>query len=259
MHYKKSGFPEEGELVLCTVTNIQYHSVFAKLDEYDKSGMIHISEVSPGRIRNIRDYVKEGKKVVCKVLRINLANGHIDLSLRRVTEGLRREKMDRLKQEMKAEKLVEELAGELKQEMAALYLKIAKPLLDKYEYLFQAFEDVVENEASLERAGLEKGLAEPLERLIKAKLKPKSVTVSGDLFVQSYEEAGLDAVKRVLFAAKGAAPASDLRYRGAGHWGLRVSGPDYKEAEKLLKDASDAALAAKTKLATVTFTKEEKK
>ena len=68
MLYKKQGYPEEEELVLCTVTNVQHHSVFVNIDEYNLSGMIHISEVSPGRIRNIRDYVKEGKVIVCKVL-----------------------------------------------------------------------------------------------------------------------------------------------------------------------------------------------
>ena len=85
MLLKKEGFPEEDELVMCTVTQVQFHSVFVTLDEYDKGGMIHISEVSPGRIRNIRDFVREGKKIVCKVLRVNEEKGHIDLSLRRVT------------------------------------------------------------------------------------------------------------------------------------------------------------------------------
>ncbi|MEK6869062.1 MAG: S1 RNA-binding domain-containing protein, partial [Nanoarchaeota archaeon] len=49
MLLKKEGFPEEDELVMCTVTKVQFHSVFVTLDEYDKGGMIHISEVSPGR------------------------------------------------------------------------------------------------------------------------------------------------------------------------------------------------------------------
>jgi translation initiation factor 2 subunit 1 len=77
MFYKKEGFPEEDELVICTVAEIQYHSIFVTVDEYDNiSGMIHISEIAPGRIRNIRDYVKEGKVIVCKVLRINTEKGH---------------------------------------------------------------------------------------------------------------------------------------------------------------------------------------
>ena len=105
MLLKKEGFPEEGELVMCTVTNVQYHSVFVRLEEYGKSGMIHISEVSPGRIRNIRDFVKEGKKVICKVLRINLERGHIDLSLRRVSEAQKRNKANDLKKEHKGRRL----------------------------------------------------------------------------------------------------------------------------------------------------------
>ena len=71
MLYKKQGFPEEDELVLCTVNNVQHNSVFVDLDEYNKRGLIHISEIAPGRIRNIRDYVVEGKKIVCKILRID--------------------------------------------------------------------------------------------------------------------------------------------------------------------------------------------
>ncbi|MBW2993050.1 S1 RNA-binding domain-containing protein, partial [Candidatus Woesearchaeota archaeon] len=75
MLYKKSGMPEENSLVLCTITKIYHNSVFASLDEFGKQGMIHISEISPGRIRNIRDFVKEGKKIVCKILRIDRAKG----------------------------------------------------------------------------------------------------------------------------------------------------------------------------------------
>ena len=63
MLYKKSGWPEVHEVVLCTVTRIQYTSVFVTLDEYEMQGMLHISEVSPGRIRNLNDYVKVGKKM----------------------------------------------------------------------------------------------------------------------------------------------------------------------------------------------------
>ena len=107
MLLKKQGFPEESELDLCTVTSVQYHSVFVDIDEYGKSGLIHISEVSPGRIRNIRDFVREGKKVVCKVLRINEEKGYIDLSLRRVNESEKRRKINEIKKEQTAEKVIE--------------------------------------------------------------------------------------------------------------------------------------------------------
>ena len=47
MLLRKTGFPEEGELVLVTITKIYHNTVFANLDEYDRSGLIHISEISP--------------------------------------------------------------------------------------------------------------------------------------------------------------------------------------------------------------------
>ena len=88
MFYKKPGKPEIGELVVCTVRKILPHSVFVSIDEYQNlEGMNHISEISPGRIRNLRDYVIEGKTIVCKVLNIN-QQGNIDLSLRRVGTGI---------------------------------------------------------------------------------------------------------------------------------------------------------------------------
>jgi len=82
MFYKKKDFPEEGEIVLCTVKKILYHSVFVNLDEYEnKEGIIHISEISPGRIRNIRDFVKENKTIVCKVLRTNKEKNQFQICL----------------------------------------------------------------------------------------------------------------------------------------------------------------------------------
>ena len=80
---------EQGDLVICAVDKIIGTVVFVKIEgPYDvKEGTIIFSEIAAGRIRNIRDYVKEGKKIVCKVLDINNEKCYIDLSLRRVSEN----------------------------------------------------------------------------------------------------------------------------------------------------------------------------
>ena len=39
MFLKKQGFPQEGELVLCTVTKVQHTPVFARLDEFENKSM----------------------------------------------------------------------------------------------------------------------------------------------------------------------------------------------------------------------------
>jgi len=54
---------EEGDVVLCTVEKIEGTVVFVNIDGTNKQGTIITSEVAPGRIRNIREYVVPKKKI----------------------------------------------------------------------------------------------------------------------------------------------------------------------------------------------------
>jgi len=76
MLYAIEGYPEEDEIVLCKVTKIFPNSVFVELLEYHKPGMVHISEVSPGRIRNLRDFVSVDRQIICKILSVNKEKGY---------------------------------------------------------------------------------------------------------------------------------------------------------------------------------------
>ncbi|NQV09382.1 translation initiation factor IF-2 subunit alpha [Candidatus Woesearchaeota archaeon] len=243
MFYIKQGFPEEDEFVLCTVTNIQHHSVFVKLKEYDKSGMIHISEVSPGRIRNIRDYVKEGKVVVCKVLRINIERGHIDLSLRRVTEGQKRNKTDEIKHEQKAEKIVEFVAKNLKIDVKKLYDEITEKIFKKYEMLYPCFEEVITNEGLLKELGFKGKLEKELLEVIKQRIKPPEVLIGGKFTLTSFESNGIEIIKDALKRALNVDKENiTISYMGGGNYKIAVKAGDYKTAEKILEDSTKIVL-----------------
>src|SRR3989338_989205 len=198
MFLKKEGFPEEDELVICTVTKVQFHSVFCNLDEYDKGAMIHISEVSPGRIRNIRDFVVEGKKVVCKVLRVDNEKGHIDLSLRRVNEGQKKVKLNEIKMEQRAEKIIEFAAKKLNIDFKKLYSEIYKKVVDKYLSIYLCFEDVVKGNLSLEKLPLDKKTADILTELVKDRMKPSEVFVGGEIRMKTYAPDGVEIIKETL-------------------------------------------------------------
>lgn len=260
MYYKKQGLPEEGDLVFATISNVQYNSVFANIEGYDKQGFIHISEVSPGRIRNIRDFVKEGKMVVCKVIKIDKQKGHIDLSLRRVTEMQKRFKTDERKQEQKAENIIDMLAAQLKEKPQKLYEEISKILLPKYELLQYAFEDLVENNNSLKKQGIPEAYAEKLEKLVKEKIKPKIVTITGTITIKSYEEEGAELVKQTLIKAQKSTQDISLKCLGAGNYLLELTAKDYKEAEQKLKTVLDTIQeeTKNSKLTTHNFKKKEK-
>ncbi len=240
MLVQKKGFPEESELVLCMVTNVQSHSVFVKIEDYGTSGMIHISEVAPGRIRNIRDFVKEGKMVVCKVLRINKERGHIDLSLRRVTEGQRRNKINDIKQQQKAEKIIEFVAKKLKHDPGEVYTQVYEKLSENYDSVFQGFMDVVESNVSLSKLGVKGDLAAELESVIKQRLKPERVQVQGTLVLVSEAPDGVERVKNAIKEAK--KHKVEAKYLAGGSYLITVEGSDYKTAEDDLRKASEAAI-----------------
>jgi translation initiation factor 2 subunit 1 len=243
MLLKKEGFPEEDELVMCTVTKVQFHSVFVQLDEFGKSGMIHISEVSPGRIRNIRDFVKEGKKVVCKVLRINRERGHIDLSLRRVTETQKRNKVNEIKQEQKAEKILEFVSKDLNIDGKKLFSEIIDKVLKKYESLYEFFQAIVVDSSIIKDVTLEPKIEKKLEEAIKSRIKEPGVKIEGVLKLTSFAENGIDVIKEALKKAEEIGKKNiAIKYLGAGSYNVVISAKDYKKAEKLLKETSESSI-----------------
>jgi translation initiation factor 2 subunit 1 len=239
----KKGFPDEDELVMCTITKVQFHSVFANLDEYGKGGMIHISEVSPGRIRNIRDFVKEGKKVVCKVLRINEERGHIDLSLRRVTETQKRSKVDGIKQQQKAEKILEFVAKDMKLDVKKLFEDVTNSISSKYDSLYDFFQQVVANDNVLKDANVDAKIEKKLEEAIKSRIKEVSVNIEGKLKLTSFAVDGVEVVKEALKKAIEVSKEDiSIKYLGAGSYNVVINAKDYKGAEKLLKEMTDKAI-----------------
>jgi len=141
---KQMGYPEPGDLVIATIQTVMDYGVYANLDEYNRRGFLHISEISSARIRNIRDFVRENQKMVLKVLRVDTEKGHVDLSLRRVTKRERIEKIKSWKKERKGEALlytVAERAGLTKEEA---YQKVGAPLEEKFG-LYEGFEKTIKD------------------------------------------------------------------------------------------------------------------
>lgn len=258
MLYKKQGLPEEDELVICTITKIQYNSVFARLDEYGKTGMIHISEISPGRIRNIRDYVKEGKVVVCKVLRIHREREHIDLSLRRVNDMQKRNKIDQIKLEQKCEKIVELTAKELKVDFKELYYNITEKVFTKYPNLQSFFEEVSKGNANLGEFIKDKKEFDILKELITTRMKPAEVEIRGRLNLQSYTPEGINDLKIVLKKNLETNKKIRISYEGGGKYKISVNAEEYKEAEKVMKKVTENIISdIKKKKGIASFIRED--
>lgn len=75
---------EVGAVLEGKVTGITKFGAFVELPE-GKTGMVHISEVAPTYVKEIRDYVTENQTVKVKVLSIG-EDGKISLSMKKAIE-----------------------------------------------------------------------------------------------------------------------------------------------------------------------------
>ncbi|HLC56286.1 MAG TPA: translation initiation factor IF-2 subunit alpha [Candidatus Nanoarchaeia archaeon] len=259
MLYKKQGNPEAGDIVLCTVKKILFHSVFVSLDDYEnKEGMIHISEISPGRIRNIRDFVKEGKKIVCKILKVHEDKNHIDLSLRRVNNSERIEKSNEIKQELKAEKLLETVAKKLNKSVQELYKEVGEKIVQEYGSLNIGFQSIALENTEIKDLKLPKKTEDIFIEIINDKIKPPEVKISSTITIQSNDGNGIEIIKEILLKIK--KDNTEITYIGAPRYKLILTSTDYKTAEKEMLEIKEKFLSlTKQKNCLSTFNRDEKK
>lgn len=237
-------FPEESELVVCTVSKVKNFGAFVLLDEYKmKEGFIHIAEVASGWIKYIRDYVREGQKIVCKVLRVDSAKGHIDLSLKQVNEHQRREKIQEWKNEQKAEKLMEIAGKRIKMSVDECYKEFGYDLTDSYGTLYRAFEECAINDEVLKGNGFKGDWIEEFIKVAQENVTPPFVNISGFLELTCPAPDGIVHIKEALMKAEKSEEADiALQYVGAPKYRIIVSAPDYKIAEEELKNAYEKVI-----------------
>ena len=243
------GFPENGDLVVCTVKNVKNFGAFVTLDEYDdKEGFVHVRDVATGWVKYIRDFVREGQKIVCKVLGVDSSKGHIDLSLKSVNEHQKREKIQQWKNEKKAEKLVEIVAERMSISIDEAYDLFGNELLEVYETLYGAFESAVSDQEEF----LEDFSGDWIDTFLEVaneNVAPPSVQIDGILEMSSSAPNGMELVKNALL--KGLEASEDAKVEitcvGCPKYRVVVCASEYKEAEEILKRVSNAAIKAMTK------------
>ncbi|RDI36916.1 S1 domain-containing post-transcriptional regulator GSP13 [Falsibacillus pallidus] len=77
---------EAGNVLTGKVTGIQPYGAFVALDE-ETQGLVHISEITHGFVKDINDHLKLGDEVQVKVLSVDEKAGKISLSIRATQEA----------------------------------------------------------------------------------------------------------------------------------------------------------------------------
>ena len=212
---------QEDDIILCTVKRVEGTTVFLDIETNGSpvQGTMNFSEVSPGRIRNIRDFVALNKKVVCKVLR--LKNGHPELSLRRVTSREREEVLEKYKKE----KILTNMLKSILQDKTT---EIIKKIKEKYE-LSDFLDEARENQNILKKFFTPKQTSE-LEKIFSER-KEKEKSVKREIKISSSSESGLYDIKNTLNFDK-----ISISYLGSSKFSISVTDKDYKAANYRLEE-----------------------
>jgi len=251
--FKDDEWPEVGELVISTVNKITDYGAYVTLDEYGKEGFLHLSEISSGWIRNIRNHIRENQKVVLKVLRVDPERNQIDLSLRRVTQRERREKILLWKRARKTESLLRSASQKLGLTLEELYEKIAEPIEKSFSDIYEGLEAAArEGVEALLRIGVPKEIAEVLTNIAKERIRVSAVKVKGILNLTCTKPDGVLRIKEALLKAKesGFKRGSNIRIYVVAppKYQVEVTAKDYKEANAILKRVVDTAINTITSL-----------
>ena len=210
---------EVGDIVMCTVDRIVGIVVFVNIDEFNKEGGIILSEIAPGRIRNLREYVVPKKQIVCKVLRI-LGN-RIDLSLRRVTQKEQKEIKEQYKQEKSCKSILKSVLKEKAEE-------IIKKILEE-EKIYDFLQEAKEKPAKLENL-VGKTDAKKILDILK-KQKQKKAVIKKEFTLTTTKPDGLALIKKILDQVKEA----EIKYLSAGKYTIKTESKDPKTADNKLK------------------------
>jgi translation initiation factor 2 alpha subunit (eIF-2alpha) len=216
---------EEGDVVLCTVDRIEGTVVFVKIEPFEQTkseGTIIMTELSSGRIRNIRDYVVPNKKIVCKILR--LSQDRVDLSLRRVTNKEKKEVMEKFQHE---KSYVSVLKSILKDKADKTISEISKTS-SLYDFLEDSKEDSKKLESLVGKTDSTK-----IIEIISQQKKNKKI-IKKEFNLSSLESNGLETIKSLLI--KISTKEAQIKYLAAGKYTIEIESTDLKSADNKIRE-----------------------
>ena len=225
--------PEQGEIILATVTKVMDHGAYVTLDEYDDiQGFLHISEIAPGWIRSVNRFVKDGEKKVLLVKKVKA--GDIDLSLKQVSKDQKKQKLKEVKKYEKGKTLLENL-----QEKAKLtddeIEKLEDKLYTKFDSVYDGFMEIARNGISIvSDLKLAKKITTPIEEIC-SKIKLPSVEIRGIMEITNNKSDGVEIIKKTLLDIIKKDSTMDITYLGAQKYRISITSQDFKSAEKSLK------------------------
>lgn len=240
---KKPGWPKRRDLVMIKVIKVNPFSALVSLEEYDKKeGMVHISEVARKWIKDIRKFVKMGQIKVALVLYVDREKGHITLSIKKVSKYDANEKMKVYKREQKAEKMLKQVANELKIDLKEAYKEIGFKLQEEFGEIFKGFQEALEGKDALIEAGIPEKYAKVIKAIADKQMEIKEKTIKGELELRCFESNGIEIIKKILEDMEKKYKIN-INYVSAPSYSLSLRTKDAKAGERKIKEMAEKIIS----------------
>ena len=73
---------KKNDVIKVKVTGVQKYGAFVNSEDNNYDGLIHISEISYGYVKNVNDYLKVGDTVFAEVVDVNNDDNQLKLSIK---------------------------------------------------------------------------------------------------------------------------------------------------------------------------------
>lgn len=206
---------EEGDIVWATVDRIMGTVVFVKIDN-DGEGTIIESEITSGRVKNIRDFVVPKKRIVCKIIRMQ--GNRIDLSMRRVSAKEQKEAKDAEGKEKSYKGILRGVLGEKANSVIEQ--------ISKEKKVYELMDEAKENPKVLEKF-LSKDELKKIIEILQSQ-KKKKAEVKQEIKLSTTKPNGIQLIKELL---KGL----NVKYLAAGKYVITSEAGDLKSADNQLR------------------------
>ncbi|MFB6114810.1 MAG: S1 RNA-binding domain-containing protein [Candidatus Nanohalobium sp.] len=227
--------PDEGDLVVITLTDVDKNSAYAELDEYeDVKGLLHISEVSRSWVQDITKELDEGEKTVAQVIETD-EDGSIGLSLKRVNEKQKREAMERWNKEKKAETFIEDLAEELDRDKDEVYEEIGFKMQEEFGSSFHGFEVSVAEEDRLKEL-FDEEVVDAIQEVAKENIDLKQEKFEGEIELEFDQGNGAELIKKTF---EDLGEGVEVKYISAPNYSIKAWGRTQELAKKRMDQAVD--------------------
>ena len=221
-------FPQLDEFVVAKVKKIMPFGAILDLEEYGHTeGFAHISEISSGWIRNIREHLKEGQVVVGKIIVSDSIKKQIDVSLKRVSQGEKKRKIEEWQNAKRAQKLLQRALEKAGKTLKQVEVEI-KELENEFGSLYGIFEALSAKTAP--KAKVSKTLLAALQEVAEKEIKQKEFTTRRVLKITCYSPDGVERVKKIISGI--GQMGVKVHYVGAPSYYIEAKAGDAKVLDK---------------------------